>query len=359
MRQALWTDDGLDVTEVEPPPLPDGWVRLSVEACGICGSDLHFWHDKSIRQMGHAPGHEFVGTLVVGQPGLPDGRYVASPLIACGTCEYCVVGSPNLCGRGGAGIGLGRDGGLADFVDVPVRNTFPVAPGVSSLVASLAEPFAVAVRGVAVGAPRLGSRILVLGAGTIGLLTALVARDFDPRLAITARYPHQREAAERLGITVLTEQEAIPWAKQERPDLIFETVGGVADTMNVALDAARRGGRIVVLGTFQEFSLPGTKFLMKEVEIRPSFAYGTNHRGDEFATAVGLLPRWQDDLAGIQTHQFALADVDQAFECAGDKCHGRPQGHGGPVNRRSDLHHLTRPTFLCDTDRVSVGVGDD
>jgi alcohol dehydrogenase len=322
MRQALWTADGLDVTEVEPPPLAPGWVRLGVEACGICGSDLHFWHDTSIRPMGHAPGHEFVGTLMMGQPGMADGRYVGSPLVACGTCEFCIRGLPNLCGRGGPGIGLGRDGALADFVDVPARNVFPLADGVSPLVASMAEPLAVIVRGVAVGEPKLGSRILVLGAGTIGLLTALVAREFDDQLAITARYPHQRAAAERLGVTVLSEDEAIPWGKQNKPDLIYETVGGVANTMAVAVEAARRGGRVVVLGTFQHFTLEGLKFLMKEIELRPSYAYATNHRGDEFATGVALLPRWKDDLAVLQTHQFQLADVDQAFTCANDKGSG-------------------------------------
>jgi alcohol dehydrogenase len=322
MRQALWTEDGLDVVEVEPPPLAAGWVRLSVEACGICGSDLHFWHDKGIRPMGHAPGHEFAGTLLTGPPGMADGRYVGSPLVACGTCEYCIRGLPNLCGRGGAGIGLGRDGGLADFVDVPARNVFPLADGVAPLVASMAEPLAVVVRGVAVGQPKLGSRILVLGAGTIGLLTALVAREFDEQLAITARYPHQRAAAERLGVTVLSEDEAIPWGKQNKPDIIYETVGGAANTLNVAVDAACRGGRVVVLGNFHQFTLEGLKFLMKEIEIRSSYAYGTNHRGDEFATGVALLPRWKDDLAVLQTHQFPLAEANAAFECASEKGSG-------------------------------------
>jgi alcohol dehydrogenase len=322
MRQALWSKDGLDLVEVEPPPLASGWVRLGVEACGICGSDLHFWNDKETRQIGHAPGHEFVGTLVMGPPGMADGRYVGSPLVACGTCEFCVRGAPNLCARGGPGIGLGRDGALADFVDVPARNVFPLADSVSPLVASMAEPLAVVVRGVALGEPKLGSRILVLGAGTIGLLTALVAREFDDQLAITARYPHQREAAERLGVTVLTEAEAVPWGKQNKPDIIYETVGGVSNTLAVAVEAARRGGRVVVLGTFQQFTLEGLKFLMKEIELRPSYAYGTNHRGDEFATGVSLLPRWRDDLAVLQTHQFRLADVEQAFACASDKGSG-------------------------------------
>src|SRR4051795_6848976 len=111
MRKAVWTDDGLSVVDGEPPPLAAGWARLRVEACGICGSDLHFWHGQIARPVGTAPGHEFVGTLLDGPSGLADARYVGCPAISCGVCEYCTTGAPQLCGRGGPGIGLGRNGG--------------------------------------------------------------------------------------------------------------------------------------------------------------------------------------------------------------------------------------------------------
>src|SRR4051794_27083089 len=99
MRQAVWTADTLAVDDVDPPALGPGWARLQVEACGICGSDLHFWHDAGSRPLGRAPGHEFVGTLLDGPAGTPDARYAASPAVACGTCEYCITGAPQLCGR--------------------------------------------------------------------------------------------------------------------------------------------------------------------------------------------------------------------------------------------------------------------
>ena len=72
MRRAVWTEDGLAVEDHEPGPLRDGWVRLRVEACGICGSDLHFWHGHLRRPMGTSPGHEMAGTVVDGPAGLPD-----------------------------------------------------------------------------------------------------------------------------------------------------------------------------------------------------------------------------------------------------------------------------------------------
>lgn len=321
MRRAVWTLDDLPVVESEPPPLKPGWARLAVEACGICGSDLHFWHGVN-RPLGSAPGHEFVGTLVEGAGGLPDVRYAGCPVVACGVCEYCAAGAPQLCGSAGPGIGLGRDGGLADLVDVPAGNLYPVADGVDARTASLAEPLAVAVRGVAFAAPQPGSRIAVLGAGTVGLLCALLARDRAAEVAITARHPHQRAAAEAMGLTVLGEDQALAWCRERRPDVVIETVGGTADTLDVAARGVRRGGRIVVLGSFESVALDYGKLLMKEVRILPSFAYGTNRRGSEFGAAVDLLPRLADELRLVQTHQFPLDDVAGAFRAAADKRSG-------------------------------------
>jgi threonine dehydrogenase-like Zn-dependent dehydrogenase len=321
MRRAVWSDEGLPVVEAEPPPLRPGWARLAVEACGICGSDLHFWHGVN-RPLGSAPGHEFVGTLVEGTGAMPDVRYVGCPVVACGVCEYCVAGAPQLCGAAGPGIGLGRDGGLADFVDVPTGNLFPVADGVDARTASLGEPLAVAVRGISIAAPQPGSRVLVLGAGTVGLLSALVVRDRASEVAITARHPHQREAATKLGVAVLGEDEALAWCKDRRPDVVIETVGGSADTLEVAVRGARRGGRVVVLGSFEKVTLDYGRLLMKEVQILPSFAYGTNRRGSEFGAAVELLPRFADELRLVQTHEFPLDQVAEAFRCAADKRSG-------------------------------------
>src|SRR3990170_4226345 len=106
MRRAVWSTEGLDVIDGEPGPLEPGWVRLQVEACGICGSDLHFWHGHLQRPLGTSPGHELLGTVVDGPADLADLRYAVSPNVTCGTCEFCRRGRTNLCGRGGPGLGL-------------------------------------------------------------------------------------------------------------------------------------------------------------------------------------------------------------------------------------------------------------
>lgn len=323
MRRALWTDNGLSIVDADPPPLEPGWVRLDVEACGICGSDLHFWHGAIPRPVGTAPGHEFVGTVVDGPAGLPDVLYAVSPNVTCGRCEFCTTGQTNLCRRGGYGIGLGRDGGLADIVDAPAANLAPIPDGVDPVAASLTEPLAVTVRGVGLADVGPDSKVLVLGAGTIGLCAALVARDRAAEVAITARHPHQRAAAEQLGVTVLDESDTRAWSKEHRPDVVIESVGGAADTANDAVRAVRRGGRVVVLGSFNPPPrLDLQTMMMKEVALLGSFCYGRGEREPEFTTAARLTARWRDELTAMTTHQFALDDVTTAFQTALDKTTG-------------------------------------
>jgi threonine dehydrogenase-like Zn-dependent dehydrogenase len=323
VRRATWTDDRLEILEVDPPPLFDGWVRLRVEACGICGSDLHFWDGHLPRPLGTAPGHEFAGTVVEGPAGLPDVRYAVSPNVSCGVCEFCTTGRTNLCRRGGYGIGLGRDGALADFVDAPATNLAPVPDGVDAVTASFTEPLAVTVRGVGLAGIGPDTTVLILGAGMIGLCAALVARDRAGVVAITARHPHQRAAAEQLGVTVLGEGDVLPWAKEHRPDAVIESVGGAADTIGDAIRAVRRGGRVVVLGSFggpRPVDLQA--LMMKEIALLGSFCYGTGDREAEFTTAARLTGRWRDELQAFATHQFALDDIAGAFETANDKTTG-------------------------------------
>ncbi|MFT3851246.1 MAG: alcohol dehydrogenase catalytic domain-containing protein [Ilumatobacteraceae bacterium] len=318
MRRAVWTADGLTVDDVAPPPVAPGFARLAVEACGICGTDLQFWSGHHHPKEGSTPGHEFVGTLLDAPAGTPDQRWSASPMVRCGACEHCLADELNLCRKGGDLIGIGRDGGLAEWVDVPVENLValgdvPVDVGV------LAEPTAVAVRGVGLSRLRPDETVLVLGAGTIGLLAALVARRTNERVLISARYPHQVAAAEALGLDVLAEADVLAWGKQERPSVIVETVGGQANTINDAIRVARRGGRVVVLGTFDKPPVDLLTALQKEVAIVPSFAYSIREGVSDFAEAARVLDEHRDALPALVTHQVTLDDVASAFGTAADK----------------------------------------
>lgn len=324
MRRAVWGTDGLElVDDDDDRALEPGWVRLRVEACGICGSDLHFWHGHLRPALGTSPGHELVGTIVDGPAGLADVRYAVSPNVTCGVCDFCRSGRTNLCGRGGFGLGLGRHGGLAELVDAPAVNLAPIPDGVDAVTASLTEPLAVAVRGVGLARVAPDTRVLVLGAGTIGLCAALAARDQAEEVAMVARHPHQRAAAEQLGVTVLSEHEAIEWGKEHRPEIIIESVGGTAETLHDAIRVVARGGRIVILGSFSEPKLVDlNRLMMKEVALLGSFCYALGDEGPEFTSAAQLTGRWRGELAALTTHQFPLDEVSAAFATADDKATG-------------------------------------
>jgi threonine dehydrogenase-like Zn-dependent dehydrogenase len=322
VRQARWTEAGLAIAEVEPPELPSDWARLRVAACGICGTDLHLWRRELPPPIGLAPGHEMTGTLIAGPRGLADALYAVEPIHVCGSCDFCISGRRQLCGKLEI-FGVMRPGGLAEFVDVPASTLHPVHPSVSPLLASLAEPLAVCERAVSLARLDSDSRVLVLGAGSIGLLSGLLARDRARVVAISARHAQQSEAAKRLGLLPLAESEVRAWAADAQPDVVIETVGGRAQTLLDATRFCRPGGRIVVLGIFSKRSeVNGYLLATRELELVGSNMYGASRRGSQFRAAVELLPRYSAELAPLLTHRFGLGELESAFRCASDKQSG-------------------------------------
>jgi threonine dehydrogenase-like Zn-dependent dehydrogenase len=208
-------------------------------------------------------------------------------------------------------------------MDAPAAAIHPVDASVPPVAASIAEPFAVCVRAVRLAQLEAGSRVLILGGGSIGLLVGLVARDRSAEVAITVRHPHQREAARKLGLQPLGEAEVEVWAQDRGPDTVIETVGGSSETLNQAIRLCRPAGRIVVLGIFiGDRPINAFLLMVKELSVIGSNTYGTDRRGPEFRAAVDLIPRYREEIASLQTHRFALEEVDEAFRCAADKRSG-------------------------------------
>ncbi len=324
MRSARWTDSGIDVVEIDPAPRRDGFTRLQVTGCGICGSDLHIYRAMKTGELVPTdyatPGHEIAGTILDGPSGLADVTYAVEPWLNCRTCAHCMQGETVLCEEAQL-MGISAAGGLAEHVDVPTRLLHPLPAEVDPLLAPLAEPWAVSVR--AVHRARLSEvdeRVLVLGGGTIGLLCGVAARDRVSRVGITCRYPHQADLARSFGLEPLSTDTVEAWANEHRPGVVIETVGGEADTMSEAVAYAGRGGRIVVVGVFgQPRPTDYREVVLKELEIVGSFIYGTVASGSEFGAAVGRMGSIGDELAALGTHRFSLDDVAAAFATANDK----------------------------------------
>jgi len=170
----------------------------------------------------------------------------------------------------------------------------------------------------------------VLGAGTIGLMTAQAAAALGAgEVVLTARYPHQAELGRHLGADrVLSEDEASPGGLQklgsDAPiDLVVETVGGTADTLRGAATAVRPGGAISVLGLFDgEITLNALPLFLKENSLVWSNCYGRTPDGADFATAVDIVAKHRDALGPVVTHRVPLNEIEHAFELAGDKTAG-------------------------------------
>jgi threonine dehydrogenase-like Zn-dependent dehydrogenase len=181
---------------------------------------------------------------------------------------------------------------------------------------------AVAVRGVALARLQASDTVLVLGAGTIGLLSAAAARLRCEHVVVSARYDHQRQAAAALGIDVIDEADVMAWGKSARPNVVIETVGGTASTLDTALAVARRGGTIIVLGTFPRGEVDLFVAQLKEVALQPSYAYGTTDGTRDFVTAAAAIDALRDVLPAVVTHRVPLGDVADAFAIAADKSTG-------------------------------------
>jgi 2-desacetyl-2-hydroxyethyl bacteriochlorophyllide A dehydrogenase len=321
MRAALCREAGRVIVEEAPRPVPGpGEVLVRVRSCGICGSDLHWYHGQMMVPP-VCPGHEIAGEVAdagAGVTTLAAGDRVAVEGIAsCGGCDACTRGDYHLCPRLGI-VGMTIPGGFADYLVMPARHCFRVPDGVPFPTAALCEPLAVAVHGVRIAGLEIGQRVAVLGAGTIGLMAVIAARAGGAgEVVVTARRPHQRAAALALGADrVVGEDEPVDGA-----DLVVETVGGTADTLHAAVAACRPGGTVCVLGVYTGSpTFPAVLALLKEIRILGSFVYSRAGARADFDIALDILRRRTAAIG--DTHRFALPDVDAAFHAAADKTTG-------------------------------------
>lgn len=325
-RAAFFGAGGFDVRDVPDPIPPAGEIVVRVHACGICGSDLHYYQGLEPRPA-VCPGHEICGRLMSGALDLPAGRaVVVEPIVSCGKCPSCAGGEPNLCPFLRI-VGRHRAGGFADTVVVPVQSVHPIPEGLDLDAAVLAEPLAVALHASDRAATSTEMAVLVIGGGTIGLLTAFVAARVGANVTLVVRHSHQRASARDLGISRIV--DALPdgglpsIALEAPPDVVFETVGGRAPTLALATASVRPGGTIVMVGVFSgSVSVDASLMLAKEIRLVPSMMYRRTGAEPDFKRALRLLREERSRLAKLVTHRLPLDEIDRAFALAGAKRSG-------------------------------------
>ena len=332
MRAAFCRGVGkLVLDEVERPTPGPGEVVVRVRNCGICGSDLHWYHDQMMIPS-VCPGHEIAGEVAeagAGVTSLKTGDPVAvEGISSCGECRYCVAGDYQRCVAIGV-VGMTIPGGFAEYIRMPARHCFRVPAGIDFPTAALSEPLGVAVHGVRLAGLEIGQRVAVLGAGTIGLMAVVAARAGGAgEILVTARRPQQKAAALALGADSVVD-EADPAgllgdALDSPIDLVVETVGGRADTLDTAVAACRPGGTICVLGAFTGSpTFPALFVLAKELRIIGSFVYSRAGARADFDIVLDLLRRQGKRIGEtLLTHSYPLGRIADAFRTAADKTTG-------------------------------------
>ncbi len=313
-----------EVPEARVPGV--GEVRVRVAFAGICGTDLEEYLDGPIYIPVDAPhsltgrqaplilGHEFSGVVdVVGEgvSTLAVGDHVAGDcLIYCQHCPECRSGRFNLCANLGA-LGQMADGGLAEFVTGPAYSFVKVPDPVPLDHAALAEPLAVAVRGVSRTNLEPGDGVLVTGAGTIGLFVLQVAQRRGAG-SVTVVEPHRgrRELAERLGASV-----AVPSLKElsasERFDCAVECTGR-PDAQRGAIALIRPKGRVVLVGIPTESTCLDTLMMINgEKEIVGSLSHLAL---DDFAAGVALMSQGDVQVDPLISRRYPLREGVRALE---------------------------------------------
>jgi (R,R)-butanediol dehydrogenase/meso-butanediol dehydrogenase/diacetyl reductase len=308
----------IEAETVSIPLIGDDEALIQVEACGFCGSDINIIAGTHPRAK--APltvGHELSGRLVeLAHPvdGLEVGNCVTIyPLISCGVCHACTHGNPHVC-RKLRLFGFDVDGGMAEFLKVPIGSLMKLPVEMPAKIGALIEPLAVAVHGVARTSMEDVNLAVVLGAGPIGLLTALVVKAHGvPNVLISDVLPSRLTLAESLGLRAVKAGEALLTLVNELShsngaDVLFECAGHPSSAREMT-SLVRPRAVIVNLGVFKkpvEVDMQAINF--KEIEVLGSRVY---ERAD-FQTAIDLAMKLP--LERIVSHAFALSDVAHAFE---------------------------------------------
>lgn len=295
---------------VEELPAPSGGdVLVRVRACGICGSDITIL-DSGFPIYG-IPGHEIAGELMDGTP------VAIEPIDPCGRCRYCVEGNYQVCPSGADKIyGIGLHGGMAEQIRVPARCLVPLPRGLDARSGFLVEPLAVAMHGVRRARIEKSMRVLVVGAGTIGLCAAVAVSAAKAEVAVVARHAAQIEAGEKLGV------EIVGGESRGEYDVVIDCAGSASAT-EMACESLRPNGTLLLLApSWETIVIPGLVSIAKELEFVVSKMYGRVGSLRDIDAAAALLGAREEVSDALISHRFPLADARRAFETARDRKSG-------------------------------------
>jgi 2-desacetyl-2-hydroxyethyl bacteriochlorophyllide A dehydrogenase len=314
---------------IEQRPIPEigpGEALVKVEACGICGSDVHAYLSGRLFPIGTVMGHEAAGTVVKVGQGVqsfqPGDRVAVFGSTACGTCPACQRGLDSHC-INGLDRTIGNtdqlDGAYAEYVWLPFADEMLVKMphGMSFADATLVDPVATPLHAIRLSSFRPGDAVAVLGAGPIGLMAIqLLSIGGAGKIICTEISPQRSAIARQLGADVVLnpveEEEALAVRVAEMTgglgaDVVLEC-SGVPAAFQQSFQLVRPGGQVMALGVIeQETPINPLDIVVKEIDLKGSLAY-TKY---EFELALGFLAQGRIKTDSIISDAIPLADIEE------------------------------------------------
>ena len=332
-RTCCLHDKGDIRIETQPVAAPGpGEALVAIAAGGICGSDLHYYHDGGFGPIRvREPiilGHEAAGTVVEVGPGVDDiavgARVAVNPSRPCGDCAYCRAGQRIHCLAmrfSGSAMRFPHEQGLfRDRVVVSALQCVPVGDDVSFTEAACSEPLAVCLHARNRAGDLRGKRVVVTGAGPIGALCAAVSAEAGAaEVVVTDLQDFTLDVVRRMGATrtinVATDPGELDAYAADKGyfDVAFEC-SGAAPAIRTAVAILRPNGRLVQVGIAGEVPVPLNFIVSKEINLM-----GTQRFDTEFADAVAMISERRIDLGPLVTGTFPLDEAEAAFRAAGDR----------------------------------------
>lgn len=309
-----------EIGEIDVPVSDGNNVIIDVKKCGICGSDIHYW--DAGEPVGLVMGHEYCGVVsdIGSREDLKVGdRVTALPISPCGHCSACLTGNPQYCPdtwSHATGLSLTNPGALAPKMAIRPDMVLKVPDSVSDEEVAMVEPSAVGLHAVHLANIKVGEKVLVIGGGIIGLVTAMFAKmEGASYVALSETNNARGNKSVRLGVadewydakdTKMLEK--ISLKTNGGFDVVLDCCGN-SPAVSSALMAVRPGGRVILVGvSLGTVTIPTVVAVMRELTIQGSIAYTK----EEFQTCIDLMAgkkievlKFVDDIVGLDGVQKA------------------------------------------------------
>lgn len=330
MRVMLVELGKLVINEVEKPQPGKGEVLLKVKRCGICGSDITIYKGKHpYAKKPLVMGHEFSGIveeLAVDVDSVKIGtRVTVIPHVVCGKCKPCSTEIYNFCEELKC-MGAEADGAHSDYVNVSAKMVMPIPDNMSMDDAAMVEPAAVAYHGAKRGEIRPSDKVLVIGAGPVGIFTMQSCKTLGAEKVYIADIDKWRLGlASKLGANgiINVSEESLEKGLTrlaggtKEIDVFYDCVGEAGKVLDQILQIARRGTRIVVIGVLQKkYDIPHLPdFVQHELRLSGTTMYVPQ----DYREVIQLMGAGRISTKGMITHYFNLSDIKKVFKMIEEK----------------------------------------